>query len=85
MADENKNETKKVEAKSEGPVVRLEAKGPTNELSGAEILRFRPSDKRKKTMDIRQGQILTVGKEITEEEADRLKSLSIWNFKEVKE
>lgn len=83
MADENKKENK-AEVKSGDSVVRLEANGPANELNGAEVLRFQRL-KGNKTMDIRKGQILTVGQDITEDEADRLKGLSNWTFKEVKE
>lgn len=84
MADENKKEVKKADMKAQESPRRIEAKGPTKEENNAEVLRFYRENGRNKTMDIRKGQILTIGEDITEEEADRLLNLNFWNFKEVK-
>lgn len=65
-------------------VYRIKALGPTYESNHAEVLRYQ-TDKRKKPLEIREGQILTVGTDISEEEADRLQNLSIWKFERVRE
>lgn len=80
MAEEKKNDAK---ASVDG--FKVIAKGPTNRTSKSEVLRFQPDNARKKQIDIREGQILNVGKDITNEEADRLLGLNIWKFERVNE
>jgi hypothetical protein len=63
--------------------IRIVSNGPTDEYSNSEVLRFQPNDKRKDRIDIRKGQILTVGEEITSEDANRLLNLKVWDFERV--
>jgi hypothetical protein len=63
--------------------VRISSLGPTNEYSNTEVLRFQPENKRKDPIDIRKGQILTIGQEITQEDANRLLNLGVWKFERV--
>lgn len=58
--------------------------GPVDETNGAFIFRL-PREGNKEDLDIYEGQVLTVGEEITQKEADQLLSASTWNFSEVKE
>lgn len=62
---------------------KIRSIGPSDRFSGTEVLRYQPDDKRKSAVDIRRGQILTVGEEITQEEAERLLSLNAWKFEGV--
>lgn len=62
---------------------KIKAIGPSDEYNQAEILRFQPNESRKKPIDIRSGQILTIGEEITSEEAETLLNMSIWDFERV--
>lgn len=61
----------------------IKAIGPSDRFNQAEILRFQPNERRKKEIDIRAGQILVIGEDITAEEADSLLELSIWKFERV--
>lgn len=67
-------------------IKRLRVEGPTNPNNGSSVLRFE-RDGRKKALDLYIGQILTIGEkhDITEEEANRLKSIGTWNIKEVED
>lgn len=72
-------ETKKTSQET----IRIASHGPSDEYSNSEILRYQPNDKRKDKIDIRNGQILTVGEDITTEDANRLLNLKVWNFERV--
>jgi hypothetical protein len=63
--------------------IRIASNGPTDEYSNSEVLRYQPNDKRRDRIDIRKGQILTVGEEITTEDANRLLNLKVWDFERV--
>lgn len=61
--------------------------GPVNPKNGALFLRFEREDKRKNPdyLNIFRTQRLSVGKDISEKEAEKLLSLSSWKFREVKQ
>lgn len=65
--------------------IKILAHGPADETNGASILRYKRADGRKNDIDIMVGQILTIGEDITQEEADTLLNLSNWNFERVSE
>lgn len=57
---------------------RIRCVGPVEPASGVVLLRMG-------TLDIVPGQVLTVGKEVSEDEARLLQSIPTWIFKEVSE
>lgn len=57
--------------------------GTRNVTNGAGVLRFIRHDKRKEPLHIRKGQILVIGKDITEKEAEHLLALPNWKFERV--
>ncbi len=61
---------------------KIICKGPVSKDNGALIFRL-PRGK-KEPLDIYKGQVLTVGEEITQEEADFLIDATTWKFEEVK-
>jgi hypothetical protein len=65
------------------PVKKIVCNGPVDENNGALIFRF-PREK-KGDLDIYRGQILTVGEEITEQEAAELLAATTWSFEEAVE
>jgi hypothetical protein len=78
MAESNEKKATTQEKK-----VRIQAKGPSDDTSNSEVLRYQPMNKRKKKIDIRAGQILTVGEDIEKDDSDRLLNLKVWNFERV--
>jgi putative AlgH/UPF0301 family transcriptional regulator len=64
-------------------VKKIVCKGPVDENNGALIFRF-PREK-KGDLDIYRGQVLSVGEEITEQEAAELLNATSWNFEEATE
>ena len=63
---------------------KIICEGPASKKNGALFLRFQPEGKRKNSLEIFPGQILEMGKDVTENDAKRLLSLTNWKFSEVK-
>jgi hypothetical protein len=80
-----KNENKEAEVTESTDGMKIVAHGPADETNEASILRYKRADGRKNDIDIMAGQILTVGEDLTQEEADNLLNLSNWNFERVSE
>ncbi|MBH8599071.1 MULTISPECIES: hypothetical protein [unclassified Thermoactinomyces] len=59
-------------------VRRIRCVGPVEPTSGVVVLRMG-------TLDIVPGQVLTIGKELSDDEARLLLSMKTWIFKEVSE
>ncbi|USK72680.1 hypothetical protein [Peribacillus asahii] len=67
---------------AEKKVTKLLVVGPKDKGNFAKVLRFHLSSK-KNPLELARGQMLTVGKEITETEAKQLLNNSTWEIKEV--
>ncbi|MCY9017264.1 hypothetical protein MOF27_07430 [Priestia megaterium] len=74
-----KNETK-AKPTTERKII---CKGPVDKNNGAIIFRLPPERKDGKPFDIVEGQILTVGTDISEEVANQLLDSKSWKFEEV--
>lgn len=72
----------KVQVVGQNEGVLIQSQGPSNPNNLSEILRFRRHNS-EETLDIRAGQVLTVGQDITQEEAEQLLGLKIWTFERV--
>lgn len=59
---------------------RIKCEGPVGS-NGASVFRL---PKQKGSLDIYPGQVLTIGNEITKEEAEQLLTATSWKFSEVK-
>lgn len=77
MPDEQKNER----AKARG--AQIEVGGPADETSLASVF-ILPRQGRQDDFRMVPGQVLTVGEDITQDEANFLLSQTTWKFKEVK-
>lgn len=62
---------------------KIICEGPVSKDNGALI--FRLPRERKQSLDIYKGQVLTVGEEITPDEAEFLLAATTWKFEEVKQ
>lgn len=84
QVNQGQTQTQQVQAQQQGQVRGIIAHGPSSEKNGAEILRFKHHSGRGH-LDIQSGQLLRVGEDITEDEADQLLSYSAWSFERVDE
>jgi hypothetical protein len=77
--------SKPIQSKASQASSAIRVIGPYDENNGSKIFRFYHDDGRKGFTDFHEGQVITVGDQVTQDEAERLLSNSSWEFKEVKE
>ena len=78
---EQKERIQKSAEKPAEKVRKIKCEGPIHETNGASIFRLQ---KQRGSLDIYPGQILTIGNEITKDEAEQLLAATSWKFSEVK-
>jgi len=77
LAEKNESKAKQTTER------KIICKGPVDKNNGAIIFRLPPERKDGKSFDIVEGQILTVGSNISEETANQLLNSKSWKFEEV--